>query len=347
MPDNNVSGDPTKSPGYPAISEMEGRLGTTAGRVGVPHIVFLLVLWGFILLFSIVMTSGNVSSGIGLGGRVKGEGRGGTPLWRQRDIRNMRKHRSLASRRRESLAKPPDDWISPFEVGVFKPKKPNKNSNSDSSNRQRTSKSRSSSSSSRRGSNTGARGAWGGPQGRKRQPTNTLSSALDRADRARPRRRNGGVSEGGVKEIYSDLEKLGRIPETFDEMGLDRNLLEMLEDLEFTTPTEIQSKAALPILKGTDVFLAAETGSGKTLAYLLPVISRVLEVSKVTPKRKKTPSSSPRALILVPTDLLCRQVGAVLEWISEDLELRQGPDVIGTMLAGRLKPKEQNDLLAQ
>eukprot|EP00954_Amorphochlora_amoebiformis_P015061 1179384-Amorphochlora_amoeboformis.AAC.1 len=107
MPDNNVSGDPTKSPGYPAISEMEGRLGTTAGRVGVPHIVFLLVLWGFILLFSIVMTSGNVSSGIGLGGRVKGEGRGGTPLWRQRDIRNMRKHRSLASRRRESLAKPP------------------------------------------------------------------------------------------------------------------------------------------------------------------------------------------------------------------------------------------------
>ena len=77
-------------------------------------------------------------------------------------------------------------------------------------------------------------------------------------------------------------------------------LLAGLEQLEITQPTEVQALMLPLALAGRDVQVCAETGSGKTLAYLLPIMEKLLATA--------APNSATRALILVPTRELARQV---------------------------------------
>ena len=60
------------------------------------------------------------------------------------------------------------------------------------------------------------------------------------------------------------------------------------------------SKTIPAALAGKDLQVGAETGSGKTAAFLLPVLQRLHE--------KPAPRSGIRALVLVPTRELARQV---------------------------------------
>jgi ATP-dependent RNA helicase RhlE len=83
----------------------------------------------------------------------------------------------------------------------------------------------------------------------------------------------------------------------FTELGLTKLTASALEDLAYTSPTEIQSKAIPHILSGRDLMASAQTGSGKTAAYALPVIERLQDRS-----------SKPRALVLAPTRELALQV---------------------------------------
>ena len=96
----------------------------------------------------------------------------------------------------------------------------------------------------------------------------------------------------------------------FTEFPLNSRLLLGLEKLAVTEPTEVQS-AVLPLaLAGKDVQVCAETGSGKTLAYLLPMLTRLLDVDA-------RPGSGTRALILLPTRELATQVHKVCKVFSE------------------------------
>lgn len=85
---------------------------------------------------------------------------------------------------------------------------------------------------------------------------------------------------------------------TFEDLNLNKPLLNALSDLNYTTPTTIQQKVFSVVMSGQDVCGIAQTGTGKTLAYLLPML-RQLEFSK---------DKSPRVLILVPTRELVAQV---------------------------------------
>jgi ATP-dependent RNA helicase DDX47/RRP3 len=66
-------------------------------------------------------------------------------------------------------------------------------------------------------------------------------------------------------------------PTTFKELGLIEPLLEAVESLNYTTPTDIQVAAIPPALEGRDIIGVAETGSGKTAAFALPILQALWE----------------------------------------------------------------------
>ncbi|MFD2570772.1 DEAD/DEAH box helicase [Spirosoma soli] len=85
---------------------------------------------------------------------------------------------------------------------------------------------------------------------------------------------------------------------TFDELNVNKPLINALNDLGYTTPTPIQEKVFSVVMSGRDVCGIAQTGTGKTLAYLLPCL-RQFQFSK---------EKLPQILIIVPTRELVVQV---------------------------------------
>ena len=61
------------------------------------------------------------------------------------------------------------------------------------------------------------------------------------------------------------------------EFGMLPELVQGIDEMGWSLPTDIQAEAIPLILGGGDVLMAAETGSGKTGAFSLPVIQIVHE----------------------------------------------------------------------
>lgn len=99
---------------------------------------------------------------------------------------------------------------------------------------------------------------------------------------------------------------------SFHDLNLNTPLRNALEDLDFQTPTPIQSQAFSSIMSGRDVIGIAQTGTGKTFAYLLPLL-RMLKYSK---------QKNPRILILVPTRELVVQVVEEIEKLTAYINVR-------------------------
>src|SRR5512134_202876 len=86
----------------------------------------------------------------------------------------------------------------------------------------------------------------------------------------------------------------------FIDLGLSKELAQVLTGLGYEEPTPIQSQAIPPLLAGSDLLGQAATGTGKTGAFALPLLQRVL-----TDRRKP---AQPAVLVLVPTRELAIQV---------------------------------------
>ncbi|RFS14101.1 DEAD/DEAH box helicase [Emticicia sp. C21] len=99
---------------------------------------------------------------------------------------------------------------------------------------------------------------------------------------------------------------------TFEELNLNKQLLNALDDLGYTTPTTIQKKAFSVVMSGQDVCGIAQTGTGKTFAYLLPSL-RQYQFSK---------EKNPQLLIIVPTRELVAQVVESVKLLSKYLSLQ-------------------------
>ncbi len=84
----------------------------------------------------------------------------------------------------------------------------------------------------------------------------------------------------------------------FEELNLNKQLLNSLNDLGYIYSTPIQSESFPVIMSGRDVIGVAQTGTGKTLAYILPLL-RQLRYSEIR---------NPRIVIIVPTRELVQQV---------------------------------------
>ena len=98
---------------------------------------------------------------------------------------------------------------------------------------------------------------------------------------------------------------------TFEELNLNKPLLNALNDLGYTTPTTIQKKAFSVIMSGQDVCGIAQTGTGKTFAYLLPSLRQYQYL-----KDKST-----QVLIIVPTRELVVQVVESVKKLSSYMSL--------------------------
>ena len=85
---------------------------------------------------------------------------------------------------------------------------------------------------------------------------------------------------------------------TFQDLGLNDDLLRAITDLGFTKPSEVQEKA-IPILleSETDLVALAQTGTGKTAAFGFPMLEKIDVDSRTT-----------QGLILSPTRELCLQI---------------------------------------
>ncbi|MDO5970092.1 DEAD/DEAH box helicase [Flavivirga aquimarina] len=85
---------------------------------------------------------------------------------------------------------------------------------------------------------------------------------------------------------------------TFQELGLNDDLLHAITDLGFIKPSEVQEKA-IPILleSETDLVALAQTGTGKTAAFGFPMLEKIDVNSRTT-----------QGLILSPTRELCLQI---------------------------------------
>nr|MCU0368616.1 DEAD/DEAH box helicase [Cyclobacteriaceae bacterium] len=94
---------------------------------------------------------------------------------------------------------------------------------------------------------------------------------------------------------------------SFDALGLSGQLVEVIRQMGFESPTPIQEKAIPVLLSGnTDLVGLAQTGTGKTAAFGLPLIELVDESKRAT-----------QALIIAPTRELSVQITSDLERFSE------------------------------
>lgn len=63
-----------------------------------------------------------------------------------------------------------------------------------------------------------------------------------------------------------------KMPSTFEELGLEKELMDSLQEMRIETPTEIQCMGIPAVLQGQSIVMGSHTGSGKTLAYMLPLV---------------------------------------------------------------------------
>ena len=111
----------------------------------------------------------------------------------------------------------------------------------------------------------------------------------------------------------------------FEDLKLNRQVLNAIEQQGFTKPTEIQLKSIPVSMAGHDVLGIAQTGTGKTLAFLAPLIVKI----------KYAQGEHPRALVLAPTRELVIQINKHFELLALYTDLRS------VALFGGIGPKEQ------
>ncbi|MDF1764205.1 MAG: DEAD/DEAH box helicase, partial [Oleibacter sp.] len=106
------------------------------------------------------------------------------------------------------------------------------------------------------------------------------------------------------------------MPSVFANINFNPRLLLGLERQQISEPTDVQASVLPLAISGKDLKVCAETGSGKTLAYLLPILQRLLDV--------EANDTATRALILVPTRELARQVFKECKLLTDLVNLNVG-----------------------
>jgi len=92
---------------------------------------------------------------------------------------------------------------------------------------------------------------------------------------------------------------------TFDDFGLNADLLKAIHEAGYSEPTPIQAQAIPKALMDRDVLGIAQTGTGKTASFTLPMIERL--------SKGRAKARMPRSLILEPTRELAAQVAENFE----------------------------------
>ena len=116
----------------------------------------------------------------------------------------------------------------------------------------------------------------------------------------------------------------------FHNLGIEANILSMIDALKFTVPTPIQHKVIPSAIDGKDIIGIAQTGTGKTLAFGIPMVQRL----GLNPGR--------RGLVLVPTRELALQVNDALSKITPAFKMRTTVVIGGASMHEQLVRLKQN-----
>lgn len=132
----------------------------------------------------------------------------------------------------------------------------------------------------------------------------------------------GGWNDDIEEEIKSSSVKIGKdekpkvdhdpdyVP-SFELMGLKETLLRGIFSYGFEKPSEIQSKAILPVMSGRDIIAQSQSGTGKTGAFVISTLQKIDSNIK-----------SCQAIILVPTRELAMQIREVCYNIGQYTDIR-------------------------
>ena len=80
----------------------------------------------------------------------------------------------------------------------------------------------------------------------------------------------------------------------------------------YETATPIQEAAIPAAVRGRDIIGTAQTGTGKTAAFVLPILNKLID----------GPKGTPRALIVTPTRELAEQINQVIHQLSVGTNIR-------------------------
>lgn len=117
----------------------------------------------------------------------------------------------------------------------------------------------------------------------------------------------------------------------FKELGLDDDLVDILNKSGIKTPTEIQEKSIGLIKNGTDIIAQSQTGTGKTLAFLLPIIENI-----------DTKNNNIQALILTPTRELALQIKNEADKFTKSRDINILAAYGGKDISSQLKKLKKN-----
>ncbi len=122
-----------------------------------------------------------------------------------------------------------------------------------------------------------------------------------------------GEEEQGEKEHGEEENTEPPLATTFTEVVKDKAILKRLDEIGFTTPTEVQAKALGPASQGGDLIIQAQTGGGKTLAFVIPLLQKLNAA-------KQQDTTSTYALIVAPTRELALQITEVIAELDASLD---------------------------
>ncbi len=88
-----------------------------------------------------------------------------------------------------------------------------------------------------------------------------------------------------------------KVYDTFDDMGIQDEILRGIYAYGFERPSEIQKRGIVPIKEGNDLIAQAQSGTGKTGTFTIGALSRI-DVSQV----------KPQVIVIVPTRELAEQI---------------------------------------
>ncbi|KAI8368683.1 P-loop containing nucleoside triphosphate hydrolase protein [Choanephora cucurbitarum] len=110
------------------------------------------------------------------------------------------------------------------------------------------------------------------------------------------------------KEDFNISTKGGQIPHpirSWEESGLPEKILKIIDQVGYKEPTPIQ-RQAIPIgIQNRDIIGIAETGSGKTASFVIPLLTYISDLPKIT---QENMAEGPYALIMAPTRELAQQI---------------------------------------
>jgi len=119
----------------------------------------------------------------------------------------------------------------------------------------------------------------------------------------------------------------------FTSLGLTKKITDVIEELEFKTPSEIQKKAIPIILEGKDVIGTASTGSGKTLAFASGIIESCI------------PGKGIQALVMTPTRELTVQIAKVMRQFAKNTKLKIAEIYGGVSIDRQINEARRADII--